>query len=68
MSKPLDVQSPVNRIASYNGYAVLAVFEGVPTASVPGYAKGCLAIDVTNGTYYRNAGTAASTTWTQQTT
>lgn len=68
MSKPLDLHAGTNLLATYNGFGVVAVFEGVPTASIPGYAKGCLAIDVTNGNYYRNSGTTASATWTQQTT
>jgi hypothetical protein len=68
MSAPLNLHAGTPTAVTYGGYTVLAVFEGVPTASVPGYAKGCLAIDVTNGNYYRNSGTAASATWTQQTT
>lgn len=68
MSKPLEVQAPVNRVVTYNGNGIIAVFEGTPTASAVGYAPGCLAIDVTNGKYYRNSGTAAAATWTEQTT
>lgn len=68
MSKPLEVQSPVNRVATYNGYGIIAVFEGTPTASAVGYQPGCLAIDVVNGKHYKNTGTAATATWTEQTT
>ena len=37
---------------------------GAPTASVVGYAKGALVVDVTNGTVYENTGTLAAATWT----
>lgn len=44
-----------------------AWFNGVPTASAAGYAKGCLAINVaattTTTRLYINSGTAASATW-----
>lgn len=46
-----------------DGNGFIALFRGVPTASAAGYSPGCLAIDVTNGNQYRNAGTAASATW-----
>ena len=45
----------------------LAWFNGVPTASASGYAKGCLAINVAATTtatrLYINSGTNAAATW-----
>jgi hypothetical protein len=44
-----------------------AWFNGVPTASASGYAKGCIAINVaattTSTRLYINSGTNASATW-----
>jgi hypothetical protein len=44
-----------------------AWFNGVPTASIAGYAKGCIAINVaasgTTDRLYMNSGTNAPTTW-----
>jgi hypothetical protein len=44
-----------------------AWFNGVPTASAAGYAKGCIAINVAASTsstrLYINSGTNASATW-----
>lgn len=44
-----------------------AWFNGVPTGSVPGFAKGCIAINVAATTaatrLYINSGTNASATW-----
>lgn len=37
---------------------------GTPTGSTSGYAKGCLAIDYTNGVVYYNTGTTSSSAWT----
>lgn len=68
MSKPLDLHAGQNRAVTYAGLCAVAIFEGTPTASVAGYWPGALAIDVTNGKHYKNTGTAASTTWTEQTT
>ncbi len=43
---------------------LVGYFSGTPTASVQGYEPGAMAIDVTNGIWYRNTGTLASATWT----
>ena len=49
-----------------------AWFNGVPTASASGYAKGCLAINVagssTTTRLYINSGTNAAATWATFTT
>ena len=49
-----------------------AWFNGVPTASASGYAKGCIAINVAASTtttrIYINSGTNASATWASITT
>lgn len=49
-----------------------AWFNGVPTASAPGYAKGCIAINVaattTTTRIYVNSGTNTSATWASITT
>lgn len=37
---------------------------GVPTASIAGYSRGCLAVDTTNGKLYINTNTSLSATWT----
>lgn len=42
---------------------VLGYFAGTPTASIGGYLPGALAIDVTNGLWYRNTGTVSAATW-----
>jgi hypothetical protein len=42
----------------------LAALAAAPTASAPGYAKGCIFQDTTNGNVYKNTGTATSATWT----
>lgn len=49
---------------SGSGAWMLAWCAGVPNNSLSGYAKGCICLDTTNGTVYRNSGTAASSTWT----
>lgn len=46
---------------------MLGYFAGVPTASISGYGKGAIAIDYTNGNWYRNTGSKTSATWTLQT-
>lgn len=49
-----------------------AWFNGVPTASAAGYAKGCLAVNVaassTTTRLYINSGTNAAATWVTFTT
>ena len=65
MSKPLNKQDATNVLINYPGLGIMfAVFSGVPTASVAGYGKGCLASDTTNGKLYINTGTVSSATWT----
>lgn len=46
---------------------LIGFFQGVPTASQPGYEIGAIAVDVTNGNWYRNTGTTTAATWTRQT-
>ena len=47
-----------------NGGRMFYFVSGVPSDSIAGYAKGCLAIDLTNGYLYQNrAGTVTSATW-----
>jgi len=50
------------------GGIAIAVFNGAPTASISGYATGCLAVglggDIDN-TLYINTGTVATATWSR---
>lgn len=51
-------------VENYPNINVLGFFAGTPTASIPGYEIGAIAIDVTNGLWYRNTGSRTSATWT----
>lgn len=53
-------------ISSRVGLQILGYFAGTPTASIASYEVGAIAIDVTNGLWYRNTGTTSSATWTVQ--
>lgn len=48
------------------GERTFGYFDGTPTASIAGYAKGAIVIDYTNGAIYKNAGTTSSATWVRQ--
>jgi hypothetical protein len=54
----------LSNITGPNGGRRISWWSGVPTDSIAGYNKGCLAIDETNGKIYINTGTVSSTTWT----
>lgn len=50
-------------VAISTGYGVLLAYgeaDSLPANGEPGYAKGCMFIDATNGKWYINAGTKAS--------
>ncbi len=53
-------------VECYPDQNVIGFFNGVPTASVPGYAPGAFAFDITNADWYRNTGTLTSATWLKQ--
>lgn len=48
------------------GERTFGYFAGTPTASIAGWGKGGLAIDLTNGRLYMNTGTTSSATWVRQ--
>lgn len=54
-------------VENYPNVNLIGFFAGVPTASILGYEIGAIAVDITNGNWYRNTGTRASATWTRQT-
>lgn len=51
-------------LENYPNINLIGYFAGTPTASISGYEKGALAIDVTNNLWYRNTGSRTSATWT----
>lgn len=68
MSRRHDIQDPTGIIARVPGGkgALLAWGDAAPTASIQGYAPGCIFINAagTAGTLvYVNTGTFASSTW-----
>ena len=53
-------------VNSHANTGLLGYFSGVPTASIPGYEIGAIAVDITNGAWYKNTGTVSAATWTRQ--
>ena len=52
-------------VENYPNIGLYAFFAGTPTASVAGYDKGCIGIDITNALAYINTGTRTSSTWSK---
>jgi hypothetical protein len=61
MSRPLSLHSGVSTVAEIPAVGVI-ISQGTtkPTDADPGYAPGCIFIDVDSGAHYLNVGTLAS--------
>jgi hypothetical protein len=68
MAGPLNLQSAQHEVVQVQGMILIGWGYGTPTASTVGYLPGALYIDTQNAKHYKNTGTAAAATWTEQTT
>lgn len=70
MSAPLNLHSNTTEVIKVGGKTLQAVkyTTGAPSNGTAGFWPGALYFNVVDAKYYKNTGTAASATWTEQTT